>query len=264
MRPGAPGRRDNIVRSPPRSPPYQDRSPSRHGQDQPTFPQLILHSPPRRSLSPTRTYSTQIEGAAACEGRGRFCRPSADTEPTDCSEEDGNLNMYHSPVFLLCARLQGWENNKETGDDTNRVAGELGGTSPPICSSYGGGRTNRPPLPFEFALLMQSTALKLKNLPYHQWSCFPVHYRDLRRGLWQPTRFVPVVNGISIVCDVAISMQLELSELVRKVADEFDSRTSPSIHLPEHIWVIFQSHEDMVPGLVRAKGGVRPDPSSVA
>ena len=94
----------------------------------------------------------------------------------------------------------------------------------------------------------------------------PTHYRDLRRRLWeprQPTRFVPIIHGTQILCDVAISMHTDPAELIRRV--EAMRMEPPRVHLavfPQYIWVLFLSHADPVPPLVRARGGMRPMPGA--
>ena len=99
-RPGAQGQRRYRLRSPPRSP-----SPQPAPQSPPEQPidleQQQEHDdePSLRSVSPTMTFSTQIERERQHqrEQQPDLCISSSD-ESTDRSDEDGDLNIYCSPA----------------------------------------------------------------------------------------------------------------------------------------------------------------------
>ena len=270
-RPGAQGQRRYRLRSPPRSPTPQPEPPS--PPEQPIDLEQHQHDdqPPLRSVSPTMTFSTQIERERQHQrAQQPDCCISSSDDTTDRSDEDDDLNIYRSPAYPIrhTSRLTRTARRPLTTRTGLQVNWAIRAHPSASALEVAEQITQR-------YHLMDSPQVHPLDAVYWEDTqelilppvvMLPTHYRDLRRGLWeprQPTRFVPVIHGTHILCDIAISMHTDPAELIRRV--EAMRMEPPRVHLavfPPHIWVLFLSHADPVPPLVRARGGMRPMPGA--
>ena len=142
-RPAVPGRRNFRLRSPPRSPSPQP-PPSPPSPNVVDLKQQLPPHAPERSVSPTMTFSAQVErerryqqeqGGAGGQPEDAYDVSSSD-EPTDRSDEDGDLNVYNSLAFPLrqTTRLTRTVRRPVTAR-TGRATRQLGNSSSPLFLS---------------------------------------------------------------------------------------------------------------------------------
>ena len=217
------------------------------------------------------TFSSQIERERQHQrAQQPDCCISSSDDESDRSDEDEDLNIYRSPAYPIrhtsrLARTARRPLTTRTGLQVNwAIRAHPSASALEVAEqiSHRYHLMDSPQVhPLDAVYWADTQELILPPVVM-----LPTHYRDLRRGLWeprQPTRFVPVIHGTHILCDIAISMHTDPAELIRRV--EAMRMEPPRVHLavfPPHIWVLFLSHADPVPPLVRARGGMRPMPGA--